>query len=74
MRLQEVPAKDVTERATVPHTAHRDTSQDQNRIRPVTHPVDRSVNWSHSVDDQPEEEARYADFRSRPLVFGRMDW
>ena len=56
MRLQEVPTKDVTERASVPNTVHRDTSPDQNHIRPVTHSVDRSVNWSHSVDDQPEEE------------------
>ena len=57
MRLQEVPTKDVTERASVPHTAHRDTSPDQNRIRPVTRSADRSVNWPHSVDDQPDEEA-----------------
>ena len=46
----------VTERASVPHTVHQDTSPDQNRIRPVTLSVDQSVNWSHSVDDQPEEE------------------
>ena len=45
MRLQEVPAKDVTERTPVPQAAHRNTSSDQ------------SVNWSHSVDDHPEEEA-----------------
>ena len=55
--LQEVPAKDVTERTPVPQESHRNTSSDQNGIIPVMHPVDRSVNWSHSVDDNPEEEA-----------------
>ena len=57
MRLQEVPPNDVTERTSVPHTVHRDTSPDQDHTRPATRSVDRSVNWSHSVDDQPKEEA-----------------
>ena len=41
----------------MPQAAHRNTSSDQNGIVPVMHPADRSVNWSHSVDDHPEEEA-----------------
>ena len=41
----------------MPHTVHRATSLDQNHPQPATRPVDRSVIWSHSVDDQPEEEA-----------------
>ena len=56
-RIQEVPAKDVTERTPAPQAAHRNTSSDQYGIVPVMHPVDRYVNWSHSVDDHPEEEA-----------------
>ena len=57
MRLQEVTTNNVTERTSVSHTVHRDTSPDQNHTRPATRSVDRSVIWSHSVDDQPEEEA-----------------
>ena len=57
VRLQDVPAKDVTERTPVPQKAHRNTSSDQNGIVPVMHPVNRSVNWSQSVDDHPREEA-----------------
>ena len=41
----------------MPHTVHRDTSPDKNHTRPATRSVDRSVNWSRSVDGQPEEEA-----------------
>ena len=52
-----MPPNDVTERRSVPHTVHRDTSPDQNHTGPATCSVDRSVNWSHSVVDQPEEEA-----------------
>ena len=52
-----MPPNDVTERRSVPHTVHRDTSPDQIHTGPATRSVDRSVNWSHSVDDQPEEEA-----------------
>ena len=57
MRLQEVPPNNVTERTSVPHTDHRDTSPDQNHTKLATRSVDRSVIWSHAVDDQPEEEA-----------------
>ena len=52
-----MPPNDVTERTSVPHTVHRDTSPDQNHTRPAMRSVDWSVNWSHSVDDQPDEEA-----------------
>ena len=57
MRLQEIPAKDVTESMPVPQTARQNTSSYQDGIVPVMHPVDRSVNWSQSVDSRPEEEA-----------------
>ena len=57
MRLQEIPEKDVTERTPVTQTARQNTSSCQGGIVPVMHPVDRSVNWSQSVDSRPEEEA-----------------
>ena len=57
MRLQEIPAKDVTERTPVPQTARQNTSSYQDGIVPVMHTIDRSVNWSQSVDSRPEEEA-----------------
>ena len=57
MKSQEVAPTNVTDGTSVPHTVHRATSPDQNHNRPATRPVDRSVMWSHSVDDQPEEEA-----------------
>ena len=57
MRLQEVSPNDVTDITSVPHTVHRDTSPGQNHTRLATRSVDRSVNWLHSVDDQPVEEA-----------------
>ena len=57
VRLQEIPPNNITERTSVPHTVHRNTSPDQNHTRPTTRSVDRSVNWSHSADDQHEEEA-----------------
>ena len=57
MRLQEIPAKDVTERTPVPQTARRSISSHQDGITPVMHAIDRSVNWSKSVDSRPEEEA-----------------
>ena len=57
VRLQEIPAKDVTERTPVPQTARQNTSSYQDGIVPVMHTVDRSVNWSQSVDGRPEEEA-----------------
>ena len=57
VRLQKVPPNNVTERTSVPHTVHRDTSSDQNHTQPATRSFDQSVTWSHSVDDQPEEEA-----------------
>ena len=41
----------------MPQATHRNSSLDQNGIVPEMHPVDRSVNWSHSVDNHPEEEA-----------------
>ena len=52
-----MPSNNVTDGTSVPHTVHRATSLDQNHTQPATRPVDRSVMWSHSVDDQPEEEA-----------------
>ena len=52
-----MPPNDVTERTSVPHTVHQDTSPDQNHTRLATRSVDRTVNWSYSGDDQPEEEA-----------------
>ena len=57
MKSQEVPPNNVTDGTSVPHTVHRARSPDQNHNQLATRPVDRSVMWSHSVDDQPEEEA-----------------
>ena len=56
-RLQEIPAKYVTERTPVTQTVRQNTSSCQDGIVPVIHPVDQSVNWSHSVDSHPDEEA-----------------
>ena len=51
-----MPAKDVTERTPLPQTTRQNTSSYQDGIVPVMHTVDRSVNWSQSVDGRPEEE------------------
>ena len=69
VKSQEVPSHNIMDGTSVPHTVLRATPLDQNHPQPATRPVDRSVIWSHSVDDQP-----YADFRSGPLVLGGMDW
>ena len=50
-----VPSNNVTDGTSVPHTVHRATSLDQNHPQPATRPVDQSVIWSDSVDQQPEE-------------------
>ena len=58
VRLQEIeylPAQ--YERTPVPQTARRNGSSHQDGIKSVTHTVDRSVNWSKSVDGRPGEEA-----------------
>ena len=52
-----IPEKDVTERTPVTPTVRQNTSSRHDSIVPVMHPVDRSVNWSQSVDIRPEEEA-----------------
>ena len=52
-----IPEKDVTERTPVTSTVRQNTSSCHDGIVPVMHPVDRSVNWSQSVDSPPEEEA-----------------
>ena len=57
MRLQEIHVKDATERTPVTQTGHQNTSSRYDSIVPVTQPVDRSVNWSQSVDSPSEEEA-----------------
>ena len=57
MRLQEIPVKNVTDSTPVTKTGHQNTSSRHDGIVPVMHPVDRSVNWSQSVDSPPEEEA-----------------
>ena len=57
VRLQEIHVKDVTERTPVTQTGRQNTSSCQDGIVLVIHPVDRSVNWSQSVDSRPEEEA-----------------
>ena len=55
--LQRIPVKDVTERTPLTPTVRQNTSSHHNKIVPVTHPADRSVNWSQSVDGTHEEEA-----------------
>ena len=57
MRLQEIPVRDVTERTPLTQTDRQNTPSRHDSIVPVMHPVDRSVNWSQSVDSPPEEEA-----------------
>ena len=52
-----IPVKDVTERTPLTPTVRQNTSSHHDNIVPVTHPADRSVNWSQSVDSPPEEEA-----------------
>ena len=74
MRLQEIPAKDVTERTPVTQTARQNTSSCQDGIVPVMHPVDRSVNWSQSVDSRPEEEAVMQISGAGHWFLEGMDW
>ena len=52
-----MPLNDVTERTSVPRPVHLDRSPNQNHTIPTTRCVDRTVGWSPSADDQPEEEA-----------------
>ena len=52
-----MPLNDVTERTSVPRPVHRDPLSNENLTIPATRCVDRTVGWSPSADDQPEEEA-----------------
>ena len=54
VELPGMPVKDVTERTPL---TRQNTSSHHDNIVPVTHPADRSVNWSQSVDGPLEEEA-----------------
>ena len=55
--LQGIPVNDVTERTLLTPTVRQNTSSHHDNIVPVTHPADRLVNWSQSVECPPEEEA-----------------
>ena len=55
--LPGIPAKYVTERTPLTPTIRQNTSSHHDNSVPVTHPADRSVNWSQSVDGPPGEEA-----------------
>ena len=57
VKSQDVPSHNIMDGKSVPHTVLRATPLDQNHPHSATRPVDRSVIWSHSVDDQPDEEA-----------------
>ena len=62
VRLQEVPPNDVTERRSVPHTVHRDTSPDQNHTRPATRSVDWFViPWTTNLRKRPFMQISGAD-------------
>ena len=54
---QEVPSHNIMDGTSVSHTVLRTTPLDQNHPQLATRPVGRSVIWSYSVDDQPDEEA-----------------
>ena len=52
-----MPSHDVMNGTSVSRTVLQSIPLDQNQSRPVTRLVGRSVIWSHSVDDQLNEEA-----------------
>ena len=52
-----MPSHTIMDGTSVSHTVLRATPLDQNHPQPPPRPVGRSMIWSQSVDDQPDEEA-----------------